>query len=290
MGTAVQVLQRELLRLGILPADHPATGRFDPATGSALWSACRGGLLRASDPLVLAARSEVCTPLAAGSGQPVPGASLLVDGVWIPVPDDVPLWIAPFHLGELKGRPRTKSIVQVILHHDAGASAEGTWKVLKLRGLSSHGSTDDTGICRQFEDLVRRVTWHAAGHVRLPGGAVVPHGFNARSVGWDISNPVLQDTGAGRADADRPMETQAIHGRKMTHLDCYPCQEEATLALLRMICKAIPTIGADFQAEASWDGSITGDTPGIWGHYHVSTQKIDPFGFPMARLVEVFGG
>lgn len=287
---AVRTLQAELHRLGTLPATYPETGVFDAATGSALWLAWKSGSLAADAALVLAARQAVCEPLARDCGQPVPGASLLVGGQWVPVPADVPLWVVPYKIGALPSGTRTRSIVQAILHHDCGASAAATWSILRARGLSSHGSTDDNGICYQFLDPMKRVAWHAMGHVRKPDGSVVAAGFNMRSVGWDISNPVLQDTAAGRADADRPLATETVHGREMTHLDFYPCQEEATLALLRLFRQAIPTIGADYQPDATWDGDLTGDTPGIWGHYHVSREKIDPFGFPMDRIAEVVGG
>jgi len=281
MGKAVQDLQA---RLGV-----KVDGVFGAATAGALWAACNAGQVDAQDPEVLAARLDVCGQYEAPRPErPAPGSSILLDGRWVkPALDMIPLWVVPFHVHELKHSSRQQTVVQAILHHDGGASARACFQVLAARRLSSHFAVDDNGVVLQFLDPVTSTAWHAMGHAKLEDGTRVEAGFNFRSIGIDISNPVDPETGAGKADADRPVVTQRIHGHVMTRQGPYPCQVEAVLALLRELRRNIPSLGSSYRPEAEWRGDLNRNTPGIFGHYHVSAGKIDPFGFPMQRLAEV---
>lgn len=278
--TSVQQLQE---RLGVV-----ADGHFGPKTGTALWRACLAGGLPAQDPVVVAARREVCAGYAEQrSDMPELGTAVMIGGKWRPLDPRVPLWVVPYRMYELKHAPRKQTVVQVILHHDAAGSAPGCFGVLLKRGLSTHFGDDDNGVVLQYLDPCTDVAWHAMGHVQNGVQGRRDHGFNFRSLGFDLSNPVDPETRAGKADSDRELVTEVIHGRKLTRLDFYPCQEEAALASLRVFRREIPTIGGSYRPEAVWRGDLTVNTPGMFGHYHVNAGKIDPFGFPMHRLAEV---
>lgn len=289
MNAAVSALQA-LLKAGQVYFGN-VTGDFDAATSDAMWAAWRAGALDARSPLMQAARAEVCGEICApSSDRPAPGTAVMLGGRWSPLPADLPLWVVPYHMHELRHGVRHQTVVQGILHHDAAGSARACYSVLAQRHLSTHFAVDDNGVVLQFLDPLTEVAWHAMGEVRREDGRFVEHGFNFRSVGIDISNPVLQDTAAGRADCGRNLVTEKIHGRDLVHLDFYLCQEESTLAMLKVLRRMIPTLGASYRPEAVCRGDLTQSTPGIYGHYHVARGKVDPFGFPMDRLAEVAAG
>lgn len=299
MVNPIQTLQ---VRLGVQP-----DGDYGPISGAALWAAVRSGDLSTDDPIYLAARAAIaagydeCSPREplegeagpAGSPSPTgplqaPGGAIIIDGRPVPVPPGLPLIVVQYRMGDLGCKPRRQRPCQVILHHDAGDNARSTFDVLLARGLSTHFCTDDNGVVLQFADPARDRGSHALGHLRLPGGGRQGISFNSRSIGIDISNPVIPDGAAGRRDHGRPLIADRVHKMPYKGLGCYPVQVDATIALLRSLCNNSPDIEpTQYRTDLEWPGDIDSSTPGIWGHLHINRGKVDPWGFPWHRLAEV---
>ena len=211
-----------------------------------------------------------------------PMKGICIRGTMVAVPFQTDLSL----IGTLPGRPRRGTVVQAILHHDACLSARKCHAALLAQGYSTHFCIDNDGTVFQFSDPATRVTWHAKGQVRGADGGALPAGFNMRSIGIDISNAVLPRY-SGRYTPPRELRTLQVQGHPIDGLMPYQVQVDATLALLRVLRQHFPELTAAHRNDLRWYGDIQPTTPGIYGHAQVSARKIDPFGFPFNRLVEV---
>jgi N-acetyl-anhydromuramyl-L-alanine amidase AmpD len=186
---------------------------------------------------------------------------------------------------KLPTRVRRGNINQIILHHDVCLSAQRCFNVLKSKGLSTHFCVDNDGTVFQFADPGKEEAFHALGNV-LISGERKSEGFNKHSIGIDISNIVMVSH-ANKYDPPREKKTLKVQGKDYTGLMPFPIQIEATLKLIKMLRLYFSQITLDFRTEFEWVGDIKTNTPGIWGHAHVSPMKVDPFGFPFERLGEL---
>lgn len=204
---------------------------------------------------------------------------ILIDGSLVEVP--FPTRRA---IGIVATKQRKNSIRQIILHHDACTSADSCARVLAARGLSTHFAVDNDGTVVQLADPAA-LCWHCIGDIRREDGGIEGRkSFNHRSIGIDISNAVLPKYG-DKYHPPREERHVTIHGQDIYGLMPYPCQVEATLALVRVL-RHHYHIPADTRTGTAWLGDLRSWTPGVYGHLHVARGKIDPFGFPFVRLTE----
>ena len=183
-----------------------------------------------------------------------------------------------------RSRKGPEEVHQVILHHDAALSALSCHRALKGRKLSTHFCVDNDGTVFQFLDPALTWAYHCMGSIKnVVTKKRTRMAFNKYSIGIDISNAVLLKY-ADRYRPERLQETLEIQGRKVTGMLPYGVQVQATLVLLLVLIEGFG-IEVVTRTEASWEGDLRPDTPGIYGHFHVNPGKIDPFGFPFT-LVE----
>jgi len=204
---------------------------------------------------------------------------LVIDGVAVEVP-----FATRTQIGVLPTRARTKPVRQIILHHDACRSAADCIRALQFRQLSTHCIIDNDGTVVQVADL-GRVAWHAKGEYKNAAGKTLwAVGFNRQSIGIDISNAVLPKY-ANAYKPPREQVTLPVHSKPMTGLLPYPCQVDATVALVRFLCTHFD-IPLTSRPGLEWLGDITPTTPGVWGHAQICQAKCDPFGFPFELIAE----
>lgn len=189
-----------------------------------------------------------------------------------------------------------------VLHYDVCGTSRQCFKVLHdLRGLSVHFMLDLDGTIYQTLDLKERA-WHAGSG-------------NDRSIGIEIANigayPDLKtlEKWYGRDERRRPVVTLPawmgdgglrtpqflarparpepivgeIHGKRYMQYDFTPEQYVALGKLTAALCRILPRIRPEFPREA--DGRVAtrvltdaelAQFSGILGHYHLTTDKIDP--------------
>lgn len=189
-----------------------------------------------------------------------------------------------------------------VLHYDVCGTSRQCFKVLHdLRGLSVHFMLDLDGTIYQTLDLKERA-WHAGSG-------------NDRSIGIEIANigayPDMKtlEKWYGRDERNRPIVTLPawmgdgglrspgfiarparpepvageIHGRRYLQYDFTPQQYAALGKLTATLCRVLPRIKPQFPREP--DGRIATRVltdpelarfSGILGHYHLTTDKIDP--------------
>jgi len=200
-----------------------------------------------------------------------------------------------------------------VLHYDVCGTSRQCFKVLHdLRGLSVHFMLDLDGTIYQTLDLKERA-WHA-------GSA------NDRSVGVEIANIGaypnmetldkwydLDDRGrpfvtlpkwmnksgiltpgfVARPARDEPVKGM-VQGRALMQYDLTDAQYESLIKLTATLCQVLPRIAPDYPRDAAGDLRTTilsedeqAEFSGILGHFHVSTQKVDPGpAFDWDRLIE----
>jgi len=189
-----------------------------------------------------------------------------------------------------------------VIHYDACGTSRRCFEVLQdLRGLSVHFMLDVDGTIYQTLDLKERA-WHA-------GTA------NDRSVGIEIANigaypdmktleewygfdpccrpyitfPASLDTSSIRTPGfvARPARAEVIHGeingRKLYQYDLTKAQYDALIRLTATLCRVLPRIQPDYPRDE--DGALRttmltkeelGDFSGLVGHFHITTDKVDP--------------
>ena len=198
---------------------------------------------------------------------------LIVAGEQVRVPFPVVTFENPEGLsfyGQQGWQPRQDAtgagVNLVVLHWDACASSHDCFHVLLDRGLSVQLMLDADGTVYQALDLAEARAYHA-------------RQVNERSVGIEIQNHIDATVAQGPGLA-RPIVTEATPhtGEPSTHLDFYDIQKTRTLQIVEVLCeifkipRQLPTT-ADGQVSM---GLIDPKFSGICGHYHLTTDKVDP--------------
>ena len=200
-----------------------------------------------------------------------------------------------------------------VIHYDVCGTSRQCFKVLHdLRGLSVHFMLDLDGTIYQTCDVKERA-WHASS-------------ANDRSVGIEIANigayadmttldqwygrdeagrayvtlpDWMGDGGVGTPDfVARPARNEPVEGNiQGQDLRQYDLTEEQYRSLIKLtatLCKVLPHIRPDYPRDE--DGrlrtTVLSDEEmaafsGLVGHYHITTQKIDPGpAFNWDRLID----
>jgi len=188
------------------------------------------------------------------------------------------------------------NIKLVIIHSDMTENTMGCFRVLKMRGLSTHFGVDGDGTIFQFTDVMTTAV-HAASDAF--------ENVNGHSIGIDLNNllpnyakggsddPVgtMKKAGAGgpRPKSER-VEINGVPWQSLGHTDE---QYDALIALLRKLGDLFPKL--KLAAPMNEKGEVIKtaldkldvDNIGIYGHYHLTAQKFDPGpGMDWARLVQ----
>lgn len=206
--------------------------------------------------------------------------SLLVGGERFKVPFPVVDWTEPkqggmgFYdrPGAWQPRRAGTEIDMFVLHWDVCPSAQGCYQTLLDRGLSIHlmidGDPDAT--VYQALDLRDAIAWHAS-------SSDVEGPENVRSVGVEISNPVLFDgkfpTVGGRPVARDQLKPNGRGGDEWDHLDFTDAQKERVVQLCDAVCDALDIVK---RIPREPDVVDRKKAVGVVGHYHLKTSKIDP--------------
>ena len=169
-------------------------------------------------------------------------------------------------------RKRTQKIDLVVWHWTGGeGGAEQVYRVLHRRELGVEFCIDHSGVIWQFCDPALVDTFDA--------GVV-----NRRSVGVEIANygsRAPEDTVPSRG-AERPRYTTILNGRARTFAHFWSGQIAAALSLADALSRALEI---PRQVPRGMKGFVEPNTlprerlvafSGHLGHFHVSTQKIDP--------------
>lgn len=205
-----------------------------------------------------------------------------------------------------------RHVDQFVIHYDVCGTSRRCFKVLHdLRGLSVHFMLDLDGTIYQTLDVKERA-WHA-------GSA------NDRSVGIEIANigayaseeelaPWYARDTAGRVFATfpdnygptgirtpefaaRPARNELVwgdvQGKKLCQYDLTDAQYESLIRLTATLCRVLPNLRPDYPRDARGGLRTTALSDdeleayrGILGHYHVTTNKIDPGpAFDWERLI-----
>jgi N-acetyl-anhydromuramyl-L-alanine amidase AmpD len=207
--------------------------------------------------------------------------SLVVDGRRVAVPSRVVLWSEPGGFRATKFGERKGAVRQIVLHYDVAGTSTQCFKVLEARGLSCHFLVDLDGTIYQTVDTRARA--YQAGP------------FNDGSVGIEIANigayakreelERLWPFPAGAARGALPLGyvprparpgpiRGRIHGMELWQQDFTDAQYEALGQLVAALCGAL-----DVPAAAPRETGLL-PSPGAWhgilGHYHLTTDKVDP--------------
>ncbi len=203
-------------------------------------------------------------------------------------------------------------IRQVVIHFDACGTSRRCFEVLHdIRGLSCHFMVDVDGTVYQTLDLKEKA-WHASEANSASVGIEIAHigAFATReeAAAWYREDPqgVRIEPPAGEGDAGlphgsvlRPRRPKPvageINGKDLLQYDYTEEQYRALERLLLALCRTFPKIRARVPEGA--DGRIlrrafatTEDLlrhEGLLGHFHVTTEKVDPGpAFDWGRMLE----
>jgi N-acetyl-anhydromuramyl-L-alanine amidase AmpD len=175
----------------------------------------------------------------------------------VPAGTRIVLWTEPGGFRATDFGERRGAVRQVVLHYDAAGTSARCFAVLERRGLSCHFLLDLDGTVYQTLDVAGRA-YHAAE-------------FNDGSVGIEIANlgayPTRDKVGAGARRG-------RVHGVELWQEEYTDAQYEALARLVAALCRELdvpleaPAAKGVLPKAAGWRG--------ILGHYHLTTQKVDP--------------
>ena len=201
---------------------------------------------------------------------PATSYHLIVNGQQVAVPFPVITFDQPegmsFHdqpSWRRRKEPSGKGVNLLVLHWDGCHSSRQCFHTLLERQLSVHLLLDGDGTVYQALDLAQAAAWHAKG-------------FNERSIGIEIQNPVFaMGSEKGRAIITGPCpHTGQIH----THFDFTNAQKERIRRLATAVCDIfdIPHQLPRDHADQILASLAPPSFSGVCGHYHVARNKIDP--------------
>ena len=204
-----------------------------------------------------------------------------MDGRPVAVRTRVVLWSEPGGFRATKVGERKGEVRQIVLHYDVAGTSAQCFKVLERRGLSCHFLVDLDGTVYQTADTSARA--YQAGT------------FNDGSVGIEIANigayakreelervwPFPPGVARGALPPGfvprpaRPGPLRGpIHGTLLWQQDFTDAQYEALGRLVAALCGAL-----DIPARAPRETGVL-PSPAAWhgivGHYHLTTDKLDP--------------
>ena len=196
--------------------------------------------------------------------------SLIVNGKQVPVAFPVVTFDQPdgmsFHdqpSWRRRKDPSGKGVDLLVLHWDGCHSSRQCFHTLLERQLSVHMLLDGDGTVYQALDLAQAAAWHAKG-------------VNERSIGIEIQNPVSP----GKDDQGRPLivEKRPHAADSLAHLDFLDVQKHRVNRLAQAICDIfqIPKRLPRDDTQGVLSSLAPRGYSGICGHYHVSSNKIDP--------------
>lgn len=218
---------------------------------------------------------------------------------------DDPAWDFERHNGEFdsplveaRRNPKTGDILTtvdelqdhlrgVLIHSDITEDSAGCYRVLMKRGLSTHFMIDWNGVIYQGTDPVKQA--------KHGGGAENTLQFtNFQTVGIDVNCMLVKLNGdqvPGASKGKRRIFEATINGEPWRSIGYTDAQYDALVKLLRALnqrfqkIKLLPPIGPDKQVMSE-QTELDLDKCGIFGHYHLNAQKIDPGpGFEWNRLI-----
>jgi N-acetylmuramoyl-L-alanine amidase len=205
------------------------------------------------------------------------GRHIVVDGRHVAVRTRVVLWTDPSGYRATDFGARKGGVRQIVLHYDAAGTSAQCFKVLARRGLSVHFMVDLDGTVYQTCDTSARA-YHAG---TFNDGSV---GIEIANVGayakreelerlWPIPSGVARPARVPPPARPGPLRGR-IHGTELWQQDYTEEQYAALSALVAGLCRGLgvpaeaPRETGVLRAPASWKGIV--------GHYHLTTDKLDP--------------
>jgi N-acetyl-anhydromuramyl-L-alanine amidase AmpD len=197
-----------------------------------------------------------------------------------------------------------QSVVDLfVLHYDACGTSRRCFEILQdVRGLSVHFLLDLDGTLYQTMDL-RDQAWHATEAnprsigIEIANVGAFPPGDRATLDEWyrdsDEGTRITIPASEGpsrmrRADfIPRPSRESSvqgtIQGKLLEQYDLTPEQYDSLVCLAAGLCQLFPRITPDAPRDRSGrvrtdalDAAELASFRGILGHYHISTEKVDP--------------
>jgi len=174
-----------------------------------------------------------------------------------------------------------------ILHHSVSYTAHATFRGLMGRNLSVNFIIDDDinedGYASIYQCLdIRDYGWsHKPLNDNGPGVEISYHP-QAWDEPWRYSDANIKRWGV------QPHKTMKdkVHGHNLTVFAPTDAQVRSATALMAGFCRAFPDIIAEFPKAK--DGSIAKKKVikkrGLLAHFHITTNKVDPMGFPFDKV------
>ena len=199
---------------------------------------------------------------------------LIIGGKSVAVPFPVIAWedhgglsLRDIGCADTRTDPTGSRVDLLVLHWDGCRSSHECHRVLVERGLSAHLLIDGDGAVYQTLDLAMDRAWHAKG-------------FNDRSIGIEIQNPVQLNRRCAHEEIGRRAVTEAVAHKKhslWTHWDFTALQKGRVVQLVGAINQlfGIPS-KVPMEGERVASSLIDPTFRGVCGHYHLSPHKQDP--------------
>jgi N-acetyl-anhydromuramyl-L-alanine amidase AmpD len=196
--------------------------------------------------------------------------------------------------------PTAQGVVDcVVLHADITANSKDCFRILKMRGFSTHFMVDWDGTIYQSADPVAMAI-HAASDLRPNlNNFAIGIDVNCLQMNYARSTGEVDPAKAGLAGqmasggVRRMSEVIEINGVPWKSWGYTDAQYDALIKLLRELNVHFPKIKlaapVDERGEIIWQVPEAIDTEkmGIYGHFHMTAQKFDPGpGFDWARLLQ----
>ncbi|MBI5608068.1 MAG: N-acetylmuramoyl-L-alanine amidase, partial [Deltaproteobacteria bacterium] len=175
----------------------------------------------------------------------------------------------------------------ILIHSDITADAAGCYRVLKMRGLSTHFMVDWNGTIYQGTDPL---------YSALHGGGAdnTLQNTNLQTIGIDMNCMLVKVTGDSPppgSQGKRRIFEATINGEPWRSIGYTDAQYDALTKLIRALKQRfpkiilMPPIGPDKKTMLEQTELDLGKC-GIFGHFHLNAQKIDPGpGFEWERLI-----
>lgn len=180
-------------------------------------------------------------------------------------------------------KQKTRTPKMLVAHWDVCLSTNSMFDVTMQRGISVHFGIDNDGTIHQFLDT-KDIAYHAKG-------------VNTVSVGVEICNGVLPKYNEYYKKKNLPERSitsgTKIHGKVLEpYLNFTSEQIEAFKALTLALHKAhgiplVTPLDKDGELLMGVSDEVVKNTfKGVIGHYHVTTNKVDPGNLPLKDIVE----
>lgn len=179
-----------------------------------------------------------------------------------------------------------KEIKLFVLHHSVTYTAKQTYSGLIGRGLSVNFIIDDDNVdgyatVYQCLDIKDAGLSHGPFNKSGPGVEICYH-----PTAWQTPNAYSPENIKKYGVQPHPKMKDTVHRMNLEVFGPTEAQIRSCTALLKGFCQLFPQVKPEFPKDGfgAVVKTVTADHKNLLAHFHITTNKVDPMGFPFAEV------